>query len=154
MVWSPPEGQTPIRPGSIQGGNVTGGLFALTPTGAPIIIPFQYRDGWFYAIGLEYVLNPVWAFRSGIAYEVTPVTDQVRVPLVPDNDRVWISVGATGHLTKHLSVDLAYSYIDFKNAPINVILGNPSFNGFVTYVGTVNARVNVISLSLRYQLDN
>jgi len=22
MVWSPPEGQTPIRPGSIQGGNV------------------------------------------------------------------------------------------------------------------------------------
>ena len=23
MVWSPPEGQTPIRSGSIQGGNVT-----------------------------------------------------------------------------------------------------------------------------------
>jgi long-chain fatty acid transport protein len=131
-----------------------GGTLALTPTGAPISIPFQYRDGWFYSTGLEYALNPVWTLRGGVAYERSPITDQVRVPLLPDNNRTWVSAGTTTHVTRYLSVDLAYSYIHLNSTPVNVVPGNPSFNGLVTYVGTANTHVNVVALALRYVFDD
>ena len=130
-----------------------GGTPALTPTGAPISIPFQYRDGWFYSTGLEYIVNPVWAVRAGVAYERSPITDQVRVPLLPDNNRTWVSAGITTHITQYLKIDLAYSYIHLNSTPVNVMPGNPSFNGIVTYVGTANTHVNVVSLAVRYLFD-
>ena len=42
--------------------------------------------------------------------------DQVRVPLLPDNDRTWYSIGATNRITPSISVDLAYSFVDVKTA--------------------------------------
>jgi hypothetical protein len=54
------------------------------------------------------------------------------VPLIPDDSRMWYSVGAT-NTVGNFKIDLAYSFIDVKNAPINVVPGNPSFNGLVTY---------------------
>jgi hypothetical protein len=53
-----------------------------------------------------------------------------------------------------LSVDLAYSYIHLNSTPVNVVPGNPSFNGLVTYVGTANTHVNVVALALRYVFDD
>jgi long-chain fatty acid transport protein len=129
------------------------GAPALTPTGAPISIPFQYRDGWFFAAGLEYILNPTWTLRSGVAYETSPITDQVRVPLIPDNNRTWFSVGTTAQISKNFRIDLAYSYIHLNSTAVNVTVGNPSFNGIVTYVGTANTHVNVVSLAVRYLFD-
>ena len=131
-----------------------GGTPALTPTGAPIKIPFEYRDGWFYSAGLEYVANSIWTLRSGFAYERSPITEQVRVPLLPDSDRTWFSAGATARITQRLSVDLGYSYIHLNSTPVNVTPGNPSFNGVVTYVGTANTHVNVVALAVRYVFDD
>jgi long-chain fatty acid transport protein len=125
----------------------------LAPSGAPIDVAFQYQNGWFYSIGLEYVFNPAWTVRAGIAYEKSPISDRVRIPLLPDNDRTWFSVGATHHITRDISLDLAYSYIDFKNTPINVTPGNPSFNGAVTYVGTASSHFNVLSIGLKYRFN-
>jgi long-chain fatty acid transport protein len=130
-----------------------GGAVALGPSGAPITIPFQYRDGWFYALGLEYLLTSAWNLRAGIGYEISPITDQVRVPLLPDNQRTWYSVGLTGNLTRYFSIDLAYSFINFISTPINIVPGHPSFNGLVTYVGSASSHFSVISLALRYKFD-
>ena len=78
-------------------------------------VPFQWNDGWFYSVGLEYVATPTWTFRGGVGFEKSPITDQVRIPLLPDNDRTWYSVGATNKVTNIISVDLAYSFVDVKN---------------------------------------
>jgi hypothetical protein len=59
--------------------------------GNPVKIPFEYRDGWFFSGGAEYQWSDRLTLRSGVAYEISPVTDQVRIPLVPDNNRVWAS---------------------------------------------------------------
>ena len=126
----------------------------MAPFGAPVVtIPFQYHDGWFYSVGLEYVAAPNWTLRTGIAYEKSPITDQVRIPLLPDNNRTWYSVGATNKITNSLSVDLAYSFVDVKTAPLNVVPGNPSFNGVVTYTGTSQASVSVFSVGVKYKID-
>ena len=127
------------------------GAPALAPSGAAVNLPFDFRDGWFYSAGLEYVLAPSWTLRAGIGYELTPVTDQVRIPLLPDNNRTWFAGGLTNRLTDSLSLDVAFSYVAFKNTPLNVVPGNPWFNT-VTYVGTANSSINLLSIGVRYRV--
>ena len=128
------------------------GQAALAPSGAPVTVPFQWNDGWFYSAGLEYIASPNWTLRGGVGFEKSPVTDQVRIPLLPDNDRMWYSVGATNNVTPGVSIDLAYSFVDVKNTPVNVVPGNPSFNGLVTYNGTSRANVSIFSLGVKFKL--
>lgn len=120
--------------------------------GTPVQVHFDYDDGWFFALGAEYQWTPQLAVRGGIGYEKSPITDSVRIPLLPDNDRVWLSVGATYNLTPALALDFAYSHLFVKSTPINVTLGNPSFDG-VAYVGTVDSHVDIISAALKYRWD-
>ena len=134
------------------------------PSGAPALVlsgfgggaatvPFEYKDGWLFSIGAEYLWNDQLTLRAGVGYEQSPITDQVRVPLVPDNDRTWLSAGATVNLTNALSFDMAYSHVFIKDTPINIAPGNPSFNG-VTYIGTVDSHVDIFSLELKYRWDD
>jgi long-chain fatty acid transport protein len=131
------------------------------PNGAPITvlgvshpIPFQYSDGWFFSGGAEYNWTNQLTVRGGIGYEISPITDQVRTPLVPDNDRIWASMGASWRLSKALHFDLAYTHVWVKDTPINLSAtsGNPSFNG-ITYVGNVNGRADIISFALVARFD-
>ena len=96
----------------------------------PVAFPFQYKDGWFFSGGAEYKWTDRLTVRGGIGYEISPVTDQVRMPLVPDNDRFWASVGATWQVFKGLHFDLAYSHIWVKDPSINISAGsgNPWFS--------------------------
>jgi long-chain fatty acid transport protein len=128
---------------------------ALGSSGAAVTVPFQYNDGYFYSGGLEYVISPAWTGRLGFGYEKSPITDQVRIPRLPDNDRLWYSVGVTNTITPRLSVDLAYSFVNVVSTPIDVTAasGNPSFNGAVSYVGNVSSHINILSLSVRYRSE-
>jgi long-chain fatty acid transport protein len=132
----------------------------MTSSGAPatifntaVTIPFQYKDGWFFGLGAEYKWSDRLTLRGGAAYEKSPITDDVRVPLLPDNDRTWLSVGATYEIWKGFSVDLAYSHAFVKSTPIDVVSGNPSWNGIVDYVGTVSSQFDIISLGIKYRWD-
>ena len=40
-----------------------------------------------------------------------------------------------------------------KTAPLNVVPGNPWFNGAVSYVGTSHASVSIFSIGVKYKLD-
>ena len=39
--------------------------------------------------------------------------------MLPDNNRIWYSVGLTNNVTPGVSVDLAYSFVDVQNATVN-----------------------------------
>jgi long-chain fatty acid transport protein len=124
--------------------------------GIPVKIPFEYQDGWFFSLGGEYQWDPQLTLRAGAAYEISPITDQVRIPLLPDNDRIWLSMGATYRITKALTADFAYSHIFVKDAPIDVGPGNPSFNPAlpIVYIGTANSHIDIVSLALKYRWDD
>ena len=74
-----------------------------TIVGHPVTLPFQYQDGWFYSLGAEYHERAV-TVRAGIAYEKTPITDQVRTPRHAGQRPHLVSVGATYKLTPKLSL--------------------------------------------------
>jgi long-chain fatty acid transport protein len=121
----------------------------------PVTLPFQYKDGWFFSAGAEYQWSDKLAVRGGVGYEKSPVTDQVRMPLLPDNDRLWLSAGATYKLTPKMSFDLAYSHIFVKSTHIDISAasGNPWFDG-VTYIGDNSSHVDIISVAMKYRWDN
>ena len=127
------------------------------PTGTITTLPFQYQDGWFFSAGAEYMWNERLTVRAGVGYEKSPITDDVRIPLLPDNDRYWLSAGGTYKLTPKLSFDLAYSHIFVKDTPINITsTANPWFltSGGVAYAGTVDSHIDIVSVGIKYRWDD
>jgi long-chain fatty acid transport protein len=134
----------------------------LQPNGAPatvllnaVTVPFEWKDGWFYALGAEYEWTPQWTLRTGIAWEKSPVTDAVRGPVVADNDRFWVSAGASWKYSSKITFDLAYSHGFVRSTSINIVdTSNPFFSaGKGAYTGTVDSHFDIFSVALRYRYD-
>jgi long-chain fatty acid transport protein len=120
----------------------------------PVTIPFQYRDGWFFSGGAEYIYSDRLTVRGGLAYEISPVTDQVRVPTVPDNDRFWASIGGTWQVIKGVHFDVAYSHAWVRDPTIDIVAGNPSFIPGLPYTGTGKAHFDILSAALVLRMDD
>jgi long-chain fatty acid transport protein len=130
------------------------------PSGAPAVvlgtaarIPFEYRDGWFASVGAEYKWSETLTLRGGVGFERSPITDDVRIPLLPDNDRTWAAIGATWNVTPQIALDFGYSHIFVKDTSMTVGPGNPSFTAPFVYNGTVDSHVDIISLGFKYRWD-
>jgi long-chain fatty acid transport protein len=127
-------------------------------------LPFQYKDGWLFSGGVEYQANERLTLRTGIGYELSPIDDQVRTPLIPDANRFWASVGASYVIIKGLKADVAYSHVYEPNASVNIspTSGNPwfattvtPFNPFgVSYVGNASSHADILSISLNWRWDD
>ncbi|MDU4483253.1 MAG: outer membrane protein transport protein, partial [Enterobacter sp.] len=60
--------------------------------------------------------------RSGIAFDDSPVPADKRSISIPDQDRFWLSAGATYALNENASIDAGVSYmhgqkVTFKEGP-------------------------------------
>ncbi|WP_225548391.1 OmpP1/FadL family transporter [Chromobacterium violaceum] len=101
-----------------------------TPVQGDLVLHQNWKDTWRLSFGSNYQLNDSWMLRGGVAWEQSPVqSDQDRHPALPDSDRLWLSFGANYKINKQSSIDLAYSFIDFKNANVNYTdTCNPSGN--------------------------
>lgn len=85
-----------------------------------MVIKQQWKDSWLLAFGANYKYTDRLMLRGGVAYDQSPVPDDtMRHPGLPDSERYWISLGANYKLDKRSSVDVAYSYVIFKDSNIN-----------------------------------
>jgi long-chain fatty acid transport protein len=85
-----------------------------------LVINQNWKDTYRVSLGANYKYSDSWLFRTGVAWEQSPVrSDELRHPAIPDSDRIWLSLGANYAINKNSSIDLAYSFIDFKNANTN-----------------------------------
>jgi long-chain fatty acid transport protein len=71
---------------------------------------------------------------------------QERTVRLPDNDRYWLSLGATYKMSQASRLDFGYTYIMIKDADI---ANNQTAAGRGNIVGTYQANVNI--LSVQYQ---
>ena len=72
----------------------------------------DWEDTWLFSVGADYKLNDAWTVRGGVAYEKDPVSDnKKRMAVIPDTDRLWLSVGATWHAAKNFQIDGGFSYL-------------------------------------------
>jgi long-chain fatty acid transport protein len=111
------------------------------------VFPLDYDDGWFVSLGAEYAYSPDTTLRAGVGYEWSPISDDVRNVSLPDNDRVWLSVGMTTKLTERASIDLAYTHLFVKDAPINV----SNAAGQLLLSAEAEGDVDIIAASFKYK---
>ncbi|WP_170937262.1 MULTISPECIES: outer membrane protein transport protein [Rhodomicrobium] len=109
------------------------------------VFPLGYDDGWFFSAGLEYAWTPDTTLRMGLGYELSPISDDIRNVSLPDNDRVWLSFGASTKLTDNASIDLAYTHLFVKDAPIETVS-----SGTTLLVAESSGDIDIISASFKY----
>ena len=81
------------------------------------VIRQQWKNTYRLSLGANYHYSDVLTLRGGIAYDQAPVRDdQLTHPALPDSDRTQLSFGANYKFSAHSSIDLAYSYLSFKDA--------------------------------------
>ncbi|CAI0700834.1 long-chain fatty acid transporter FadL [Serratia ficaria] len=70
-----------------------------------------FKDAYRIALGTTYFYDDNWTFRTGIAFDDSPVPAQNRSISIPDQDRLWLSAGTTYAFNKDASVDVGISYM-------------------------------------------
>ncbi|MGU0041781.1 long-chain fatty acid transporter FadL [Citrobacter freundii complex sp. 2025EL-00176] len=70
-----------------------------------------FRDSYRLALGTTYYMDKSWTFRTGIAYDDSPVPASKRSISIPDQDRLWLSAGTTYAFNDDASIDVGVSYM-------------------------------------------
>ena len=118
----------------------TGALLSNTPE--------NFDDAWRVSVGATYHWNDAWSFRGGLAWDQTPTNTPDRTPRLPDEDRVWFSVGAQYKFNRNLALDAGFVYIPVKSPDIAQNAGSTAANGLIK--GNYDANVTVFSAQLTY----
>jgi long-chain fatty acid transport protein len=113
----------------------TGAIIASTPQ--------DWDDSWFFSVGGEYDWTEELTVRVGFAYEDSGVPDATRTPRVPDNDRYWLTVGATYRFNNWLTAHLAYSHIFVEDASVNL----PAAGGLPPLSANFEQHIDIVSAS-------
>jgi long-chain fatty acid transport protein len=125
------------------------------------VLNLNYRDTWFYALGAEFAYSPLLVLRAGAAYETSPIVDSTRDILLPDSNRVWLSLGASYKYSENIVIDFAYAHIFFEDAPF--CIASAAGNGGSTHCnaatpppaillrGSNDSSADLLSVGLRYR---
>ena len=91
--------------------------------------------------------------RAGAAFDQSAVDDNHRTPRIPDNDRKWVSFGASYAFSKKMSVDVGYSRLFISDGKVNLSAGTSPYDNNATrgsLTGTIKADINILGAQLRY----
>jgi long-chain fatty acid transport protein len=112
-------------------------------------LSFNFDDTWRFAIGANYRLNGAWTLRAGAAFDQSPVPNaEDRSVRLPDEDRYWLTLGATYRPSPVSRLDFGYAFINVKDADIN---NDQSARARGTVTGTYEGTVNILSVQYEHR---
>ncbi|RUO97481.1 outer membrane protein transport protein [Hyphomicrobium sp.] len=128
---------------------------AVSAPGIPALnVAANWNDGWFFSLGGEYDYSPLLTLRSGVAYELSPIDDaSKRLVQVPDNNRVWLNIGASYKCefcrsllnSEQTTLDFGYSHVFIQDGAFD--LETPTG---IPVTGLVrNAEFDLLSMGVR-----
>lgn len=122
----------------------------------PAALDFQWEDGWYFAVGGEYDYSDKLTLRTGFGYEISPIREpSQRLVQLPDNDRYWLSAGASYELgdfmglLKDAKVDAAYTHVFVEEGDFS---RHPSASPVPVFTGSTDSAVDIISIGIRSKL--
>ncbi|MGV7210084.1 OmpP1/FadL family transporter [Oxalobacteraceae bacterium A2-2] len=121
------------------------------------VIRQQWKNTVRVSLGANYAYNEKTTLRAGLAYDQSPVRSaELTHPALPDSDRMQYSIGANYKLSPKSSIDLAYSFLDFKDASINYTNNcNPVATGCTgngeTTRGTYKTHLQLLGIAYNYK---
>ena len=120
-----------------------------------LVRPQNYRDGWMFGVGAVWRPSDRWTLRGGVQYDRTPTTDSFRNTTPPDASRVWLSAGASWHVSPRVTVDFGLTHVEFEEVDFDTTTvffeGTPLATPITTR-GQVDTRVTTVGVgvSLRF----
>lgn len=111
----------------------------------------NFDDSWRGSLGATYKLNDKYTLRAGYAYDDGVVTIENRSLSIPDTDRHWITAGLTYAIDTDSSVDVAYAYINGREAAINKTRSLGATGISSTMVGSQSATAHIFSVQFNMQ---
>ncbi len=130
-------------------------LEPVTASGTRAVAPLRYnfKDTYRVGLGTTYKVNDQWMLRMGTAFDKGAVPNEAsRTMTVPDQDRIWLALGAKWNITPKASVDFGYAHIFVKDAKTarNVYSDTNETVLRQTVRGTFKTSVDYFSLQLNY----
>lgn len=122
-------------------------------------VPLNYNDNWFVSVGAEYAYTPQWTLRGGVSFESSPLKTTTRSIRLPDNDRIWASLGLGYKISEAMTLDLAYLHVFPLATKVTLDANNVSYNPFLAGSGMdtlstkVNTHIDILALGLTYRFD-
>jgi long-chain fatty acid transport protein len=111
------------------------------------LTPENWKDSWYFSAGGEYDVNDALTLRAGLGYEKSPVPDATRTPRLPDNDRIWLSAGASYQISDSMRASLAFTHIRLDDAPI-ALSAKPAPEVGAPLSATFKGHTNIVSFAL------
>lgn len=127
------------------------GTFPIVAGGVTVgTLPFEYNDSWFASVGAEYKWNDHLTLRGGVGYEWAPIDEANRSFRLPDDDRLWLSLGGSYAANERMSFDLGYSFLTtFDTDLLPAGGGGPVTNN--VFSGSADAMVHIFSAGFKYR---
>jgi len=108
---------------------------------------YNWGDSWFYSVGGEFAFNDAFTLRAGVARDDSPVSFPYRTPRMPDQDRMWYSIGLTWAATENFELNASYAYIDLVDTPeIDILSSSRS-----RLTGSYDGGANLFGVSAQYR---
>ncbi len=117
--------------------------------GAPdSIVPEKWENAWRFSVGTTYQVSEEVQLRAGLVKDQSPVPSaEYRSPRIPDEDRVWLSLGIGYQVSENLSLDAAFVYIWVDDPEID----NYTHSAGEYLMGTMEASVTILSVGGSYR---
>lgn len=108
----------------------------------------ELKDNIRLSVGATYTTDGPWTYRTGLAYDEGAARDQSsRSARFPDNDRYWVTFGASYQLSDDMSIDAGYAHIFVPDTKVN--RHNPSGGSLV---GEYESAADILSAQLRWDM--
>lgn len=117
------------------------------PLQADAVEDYNWKESWFYSIGGEYAFNDKWTFRAGVARDDSPISRPHRTPRMPDQDRMWYSLGLTWKATDNFELSGVYTKIDLVDTPEVDILSSSGSR----LIGEYDGGADLYGISAQYR---
>jgi long-chain fatty acid transport protein len=81
----------------------------------------KYKNSWSFAGGFDYKLSKKLTWRAGVQRDLSPISDGLRDPRVPDGNRWNFATGGSYEMTDHMGIDAAFSYDKIQSVNIDKV---------------------------------
>lgn len=98
------------------------------------ILDYDYKDTWFYKVGIDYRLTPEFSIRAGYAYVETPAPSRTLNPANPDADQHNLSLGF-GYKKDKWRFDFFYMADKFEKRSVDNRFVDGEFKTFGHFAG-------------------
>lgn len=105
----------------------------------------KWENSMRYGLGVDYKYSDKWTFRSGIAYDETPISTAYRTARIPGNDRKWVSIGASYKMRDNITIDAGYTHLFISDPKID----ETDSKGY-NLKGKYDASVDLLGVQMRW----